>query len=406
MDSSIFKPLEMPYYGIILDKLELKNVYNCTLINKKYAERVWNYIIKRIIKNIENRLKDIFGDKYLEFKKVMYETKSVISGSILIQCILEEKWEGSDIDIYTSKLFKYHKKEDDGKCHYSVEYSNLSNFLYKASETINKNNNEVSHNAHMCRSGRNCTFHGGEADKWENKSKNEVNLNDCIYYRINEVEFQAIELYLNDKKLDIKDIKDFIWKKFDFNICKNILYYDENYDCKIITNNIKNIFKREIEIDHINWKSLNRVYKYRDRYFHFTCTNMFDKIKECIDNDFFHVWEMKYKGFLGHKPPDIYYELYYVSKFVESKDKTHYELKKMIKNNNGNLPIYKYGSNLSLRYNNHIYIDNMRECYIKKCPLRVIGNIYHKHVRGVTEAPHHNKGEYSNKRAEALIIFE
>lgn len=61
-------------------------------------------ISKIIIREINKRLWDIFGDDLSLFKESLFSKKieRVISGSFLIQCILGEVWIGSAIDIFHS----------------------------------------------------------------------------------------------------------------------------------------------------------------------------------------------------------------------------------------------------------------------------------------------------------------
>ena len=53
-----------------------------------------------IIKEINSRLFEIFKNKLSDFKKSLVSTGAMISGSFILQCILNEKWRKYDIDIY------------------------------------------------------------------------------------------------------------------------------------------------------------------------------------------------------------------------------------------------------------------------------------------------------------------
>jgi hypothetical protein len=63
-----------------------------------------NYFALDINKKIDKRLKDIFKDELPNFKLLMKKTGCFISGSFIIQCILEEYWCNSDIDIYVPTI--------------------------------------------------------------------------------------------------------------------------------------------------------------------------------------------------------------------------------------------------------------------------------------------------------------
>src|SRR5437762_1587018 len=54
---------------------------------------------KCLIYHINERLKKIFGDKYLQFKSILSKFNLAISGSFVLQCILGIEWEASDLDI-------------------------------------------------------------------------------------------------------------------------------------------------------------------------------------------------------------------------------------------------------------------------------------------------------------------
>jgi len=50
---------------------------------------------------IESRLKELLGDSlFLKLKEKMSTNGAIISGSMILQCILNTRWSGSDIDIY------------------------------------------------------------------------------------------------------------------------------------------------------------------------------------------------------------------------------------------------------------------------------------------------------------------
>jgi hypothetical protein len=49
---------------------------------------------------INNRLLSIFGNRLPALKKIMQKTGCVISGSFIIQCLLDETWKNTDIDFY------------------------------------------------------------------------------------------------------------------------------------------------------------------------------------------------------------------------------------------------------------------------------------------------------------------
>src|ERR1700722_4295200 len=88
-----------PFNYVIIKYLYPIDLYNLCLTNKKFNMMLKNKIKKSIISEIENRLKNIL-DNFLEFQEFLNKSSSIISGSFIIQCILGEYWNNSDIDIY------------------------------------------------------------------------------------------------------------------------------------------------------------------------------------------------------------------------------------------------------------------------------------------------------------------
>lgn len=52
------------------------------------------------INNINKKLGEIFGDQLNTFKTYLQESGAVISGSFIVQCILDEYWTDSDCDVF------------------------------------------------------------------------------------------------------------------------------------------------------------------------------------------------------------------------------------------------------------------------------------------------------------------
>jgi len=92
------------------------DLYNLSSTCKYYAKKIDKKDFNmRIIYEINKRLRNIFGDDYMEFKKTMHETGATIVGSFITQCVLDEDWKNSDIDIYVrsfeSKLLLFFKNK-------------------------------------------------------------------------------------------------------------------------------------------------------------------------------------------------------------------------------------------------------------------------------------------------------
>src|SRR5437868_9219660 len=109
----------------ILSFLKPKFAYNfiitCKLFHLKFN------IKSNLIYEINFRLNKIFGDKTDDFKQLLKDTNSVISGSFIIQCLLNEYW-NTDIDIYIPTIGNNIYQPDELKMTY--ERSDLDNFMH------------------------------------------------------------------------------------------------------------------------------------------------------------------------------------------------------------------------------------------------------------------------------------
>lgn len=84
----------------IYQNLSIINIYNLSLTCKAYSNINKIKLVDRLNEIINIRLEKIFGDKISEFYSILQNTGGIISGSYILQCILNEKWDNSDIDIY------------------------------------------------------------------------------------------------------------------------------------------------------------------------------------------------------------------------------------------------------------------------------------------------------------------
>lgn len=82
----------------ILKHLYVKDIYSLKSTNKKLFDKIsLDFYITR---DICHRLKIIFGNKLDNFLIQMDKSGSVISGSFVLQVLLNEHWIGSDLDIF------------------------------------------------------------------------------------------------------------------------------------------------------------------------------------------------------------------------------------------------------------------------------------------------------------------
>lgn len=236
----------MEYVDIIpkiLRYLKPIDIYN---FNKtcKFCHQYIN-IKESIIDEINYRLHLIFGDRLIDFKENMQKSRCVISGSFILQCILNEYWEKSDIDIYAPV-----KDHND---------LNIDNFLDQV------------------------LFVEGDSHVTE--------YHDCIYwvrdyerkfapYRIQilgvleiEADIHNLNEWFTDDKLYLPSpelLKRSIDDMCDFSICKNMYYYDGKDN--LILSNLEEIFTKitNFKNGYSLKYSIKRYYKYKKKGFKFT----------------------------------------------------------------------------------------------------------------------------------------
>lgn len=149
--------------------------------------------MENLVHVIENRLKNIFNNdnNYNEFMNTMKDSKAIISGSFILECIYNQEWNDADIDIFVSRKIKINKNELSTN-------DRPSSILDKwFSDKYGMKDYDA------------CVHYGNDITRqnvilWVRK------------YIINGKEFQIITLDMYPSK-----IQSFIEKNFDFDICKN-----------------------------------------------------------------------------------------------------------------------------------------------------------------------------------------
>ena len=237
-------------YLELLDEYKLSQT--CHMLYAKYCHNLF--------KKINTRLVNIFDDKLPELKKIMAETNSVISGSFIIQCLLGEEWK-SDIDFFVSYQsdqiitkvddFMLNTMSYDGS--YVPAYSDIA---------------------------------GCERIKWTM---------DYYPHRRDDKNYSVLDSNIQIICIDVEKnydaMRDHVVNYFDFDVCKNMYYYD-GHD-KLIVHNLEGILSRRTEFrfsnlgaDRMNSNNIksniSRYKKYVSRGFEFTNDiniSMLDPIK-------------------------------------------------------------------------------------------------------------------------------
>lgn len=263
-----------------LDPMDIANM--CHVYPNQW--RKLYYVFRDCVMNkIDSFFKDYFCDSYDEFVKEMIKNKAVISGSFILQIILGEKWNNSDIDFYIPIKGLTLEKTPFGNIK-----SSLEEFLYFKAKHLCPNYQsgyETGPRTDIKFIRDYTKMTKEQLDKLESIDPNNYFFEKHIMdrkYDINALRLQAI---LIDLDTDYDTVKKHIIYNFDLDICKNVFYYESDGRAKL------NIFKAYQIIDkktnfNFNHKvndPIARYIKYKNRGFQFIENN--DEIfKIIIDN--------------------------------------------------------------------------------------------------------------------------
>jgi len=204
--------MDLDILSEVLNNLAPVDIYKLSLTSKYYYKHI--EVNKYIIKEIDIRLQNIFGDKVNHFKELLISLNAIISGSFIIQCILGEIWIRSDVDIFIPK---------------TVDLK-LDEFLLNI----------------------------GCIQKYDNYNVKYLLFCEAVNYKMKSGQhIQLIKLHENN-------VKQYMNKTFDFDICKNI------YNGKSVQiNNMYNITHKIIDLkDVIMTDNIGeRLEKYHQRGF-------------------------------------------------------------------------------------------------------------------------------------------
>jgi len=204
--------------------------------------------IKYVIMNrITTRLKLIFGKDYDHFITAFKKSNSMLSGSFILQCCYNEKYEYSDIDIYTN-------------CN-NDNYDFLKTYDY----------------FHTCRKG-------GEGLQYF-ATKTPINsVSFCMTK--NEIDVKRKRINIIELDESVNNIIFDVMPTFDFTIIMNAYWIDENNVSHLHLQNINNIIHKTTKIneENNNRNLYKRYYKYKQRGITFECDEI--KLKEILDKSY------------------------------------------------------------------------------------------------------------------------
>lgn len=226
------------------------------LINLKCCSTVLGRLItnkmatKAIMFQVIRRLSDVFGDLWSDFRNELARSRALISGSFLIQCILNETWSWpeSDIDIYASHVDDKYYFES----HLTDKSTNLDTWLLKNLIPTDHIGSTYTNSKHIL---------GVRSFRFYKLVSGKRKFIDFYTYPI-----QSITLNFPTNK-----INDYIDSKFDFDICKNVFGVSENGVPYVQVCNLRQILERKIELTEKDVKRIDykRRIKYENRGFMF-----------------------------------------------------------------------------------------------------------------------------------------
>lgn len=275
--------------GLLLNKLPLKDVYNFSQIVTNHKD----FIYQRTILEIRKRLKEIFQDNLDEFLNLLQQTGAIISGSFILQCILNEYWE-SDIDIYFPIQDNEIKETPSQN-----PTSEIDDFLYKSRMQMtgyfaaNRYGSDVDLKIKWIRNYKKL-----DEDKFYKSYKHFSRSEIEKMGENNKYTFQTILVDINKSEM-----QNFIVNTFDFDICKNI--FDGN---TLYIHNIKDIVERKTQFKYSYriQSSLLRCKKYEGRGFEIIGKNIpYSEILENYHEDLARKNKAGYYPYVEIKVQDI-----------------------------------------------------------------------------------------------------
>lgn len=279
----------------IYHHISIIDIYNFSLTCKKYSNIDKLKLLNRLNDIIDIRLNKIFGDKTIDFYDILEKTGGIISGSFILQCILNEKWE-SDVDIYipminnviTSTPWDNPKSEMDDFIYrfYSIFASYDSDRYndYQTPKIISKmkfirdfwlltddyNNLRTigeENLRHIIDDNNEFSFNNIQKMKYTKEGRTDFKIkykqgNVCI----NNLDFKInkIQVILVDTSRD--KMINFINDEYDFDICKNV-FCNKNISIHSFNDIVSKMTK--FKYTHSEEGSLNRKSKYEKYGFQF-----------------------------------------------------------------------------------------------------------------------------------------
>ena len=272
--------------NIIVDYIRMKDIFNLRFVNSTFRKRIdENYLMKLIRAKIEKRLRSIFKSNYAKFVEAMHKANAIMSGSFILQCILDEVWDNSDIDIYVDKKHEayFHKIMHSIGAHsyathgmYGIAFhgviSNVENFYIEhdngsdnESGDVNDNFNDNGWNNNFNDNGWDNNFY--DDNGWDN-NLNDNGWNKPIQSSSSNETHQKIQVVTIETSKDYTLIDHTYNTGFD--VCKNRLTFDSNGKMKLYLKNFREAITKTTTFTIENVDDFYyRIEKYSKRGFYF-----------------------------------------------------------------------------------------------------------------------------------------
>ena len=252
--------------AVICKFLEPKDIVTLYHMYPKILPKISLAYKRRVAEKMDEFFRNTFKDNYEKFKKCMISCNAILSGSIILQKSLGETWPGHrsgrlDIDLFVAvkpiyqERFDYNEKgftfyNHDHK--FKLGYKKIHHFLHKLRERKNGYNGYVTHSQYMNEFGEKVLLR-----------LNQYVLEDNI--------FQVVEI--NKEKFN--SWGEFIEETVDFDICKNLFYYNEEGTIELEIVSLPSILNKQTTFHYVHDReaSIKRREKYVDRGFTFERKN-------------------------------------------------------------------------------------------------------------------------------------
>ena len=241
------------YFSVTPKELLYVTLFECRGIHAYNFAEFHNLDLPKLFPfMINEKLKTVFGKDVGIIKKYLNDNKVVISGSFIVQALLDENWDNSDIDFY-------------------VPTEVLENeYLISKPNTIELPDIDLTQ--------------GDDFSYQYLNTKEVLYIKDMKYKNIHKLQFLCLDKSgIIDDNYYYDSLWDYMCRSFDFNICK-CMYYLKDGKEYIEIDDYKSIYSKIIEVFKPNTFTLiGRIHKYLNR--GFTFSDIISDIKDMKDVD-------------------------------------------------------------------------------------------------------------------------